>query len=183
MSLFSRFVSPSRKGARNFERARRAELRRDFDKAREYFRTAAEAFDAHFATAKAQGKPLFPSHLVMAGICYTRLGRNEDALRVLDDCMAQKEIPDAFLHAGFAAAKMNDGTRAANYWSRYPKWAAQPHVADALSTVVAAIRHDGIDLQEACETVVRAAHRQDKANAKGGLTASHNKPVPKNRGY
>ncbi len=57
----------------------------------------------------------------MAGISYTRLGRNEEALTVLDACIAQKEIPDAFLHAGYAAAQLGQLGEAVKYWANYPE--------------------------------------------------------------
>ena len=94
MALFT--SPPSRRGEHHFERARAAELRGDFAAAEDHFRAGAEAFDAHFADVEAKGRQVRPAHLVMAGICYTRLGRNEDALSVLDRALAAREIPTPF---------------------------------------------------------------------------------------
>lgn len=184
MSFFSKLVAPYRKGEKNFERARAAELRKDFDQAENYFEAAAKGFDEHLAEKEDAGQEARPSHLVMAGICYTRLGRNEDALRVLDACIERKDIPDAFLHAGYAAAKLEQIDLAIDYWSRYPAWAEQPYIANALKEQVKAIRnHDAPDLQAACETVAQAVHRQDKANAKAKSMTRGKQIVPRNRGY
>lgn len=185
MSFFSRLIPPSRKAEKNFWRGRDAEMRADFDGARQCFQLAAEAFDEDLSAKATKGDDVRPSHLVMAGICYTRLGRNEDALKVLDQCIALKEIPDAFLHAGYAAAKLGRTDQAADYWSRYPKWIEQPVIHTALKDQLACIRgSDACDLQAACEAVAKAVHRQDKENRKAShfdKRGSHT--IPPNRGY
>ena len=181
MDLFS--SPPSRKGEHHFERARAAELRGDFAAAEDHFRAGAESFDAHFADAEGKGKAVRPAHLVMAGICYTRLGRNEDALAVLDRALGAREIPDAFLHAGYAAAKSGDPARAAAYWSRYPDWAEQPVLSAALREQAAALGRPGADPDAACLAVAEAVQRQDRENAKRKLTARGRKEVPDRRGY
>ena len=181
MALFT--TPPSRKGEHHFERARAAELRGDFAAAEDHFRAGAEAFDAHFAEAEGKGKTIRPAHLTMAGICYTRLGRNQDALSVLDRALAAREIPDAFLHAGYAAAKSGDAERAAAYWSRYPDWAEQPVLSTALKKQAAAMGRPGTDPDAACLAVARAVQRQDRENAKRKLTARCRKEVPARRGY
>ncbi|EGB16031.1 hypothetical protein DND132_2828 [Pseudodesulfovibrio mercurii] len=163
MSFLSRLVRPETRGSKNFERGRAAEARGDFGKAETYFAEGAAAYDAYFAGRKDEVRP---SHLVMAGVCYTRSGRYEDALRVLSECVARKEIPDAFVNAGYAAAKLGRGEEAAGYWSRYPSWAGQRKVASALAEQVKAIRADGADLDGACEAVAVAVYEQDKLNAR-----------------
>lgn len=184
MSFFSKLTSPSRKGEKNFERARAAEGRRDFGKAQNYFQTAAEAFDDHLADCRGKRKPARPSHLVMAGICYTRLGRNEDALDVLGECLAQKQIPDGYIHAGYAAAKLGQAEKAIAYWEDYPAWADQKIIADALKEQIAAVKAQGeAALQPACETIAEAVFRQDKANAKAKTFSHDNKTIPPKRGY
>lgn len=183
MSFFSRFSSPSKKGRNNFDKGRSAEKRRDFDKALTYFETAATAYDEYFADLKTSGKQPEPSHLAMAGICYTRLGRNQDAIAILDQCIAKKEIPDAFLHAGFAAAKLGLNDKALKYWSGYPDWYEQPLIKTELKQQVQAIRDGEHDLQTACEAIVQAVHSQDKRNKAHELSTSNNNPYPPNRGY
>ncbi|QGY38969.1 tetratricopeptide repeat protein [Pseudodesulfovibrio cashew] len=183
MSFFSRLVPPSRKGENNFKRARAAELRRDFDKAQAYFSAAAGAFDDHFARLKDKGKAPRASHLAMAGICYTKLGRNEDAITILEQCLAIKDVPDAYLHAGYAAAKLGDADRAVDYWDRYPQWAEQRIVAKALKEQVQALREEKISLQAACEAVAHAVHQQDKHNAGVRLMRRGKKEYPPHRGY
>lgn len=183
MSFFSTLTPPSRKGEKNFERARAAEGRGSYDQARDFFEIAATAFDAHFAQNIKKGSRNRPSHLVMAGICYTRLGRNEDALTVLNACIAAKEIPDAFLHAGYAAAKLGQVDKAVDYWSRYPQWVEQRIIADTLRKQGALLRGPAPDLQAACEAVATAVQRQDKANARTKMSTPERKPVPPNRGY
>jgi tetratricopeptide (TPR) repeat protein len=163
MSFFSKLVRPETKGGKNFERGRAAEARGDFGKAEAFFGEGAAAFDEFFG-----GEPddVRPSHLVMAGVCYTRVGRYEDALRVLSQCVERKEIPDAFLNAGYAAAKLGRGDEAARYWSLYPSWAGQRKVESALREQIGLIRAGGADLAAACEAVARAVFEQDKVNAR-----------------
>jgi len=184
MSIFSRLVAPYRKGEKNFERARAAELRRDFDTAKAYFQTAAEAFDLHRAKKQEKGQEVRLSHLVMAGICYTRLGRNEDGLSALDASIALKNVPDAFIHAGYAAAKLGHANKAMDYWSRYPNWADQRIIARALKEQIKTLQKEKTpDLQAICEAVAEAIFRQDKENAKLKTRARGKKMVPVNRGY
>ncbi len=52
MSFFSKLTPPHRVGEKNFERARAAETRKDFEKARQYFEAAAQGFDEHFDAQK-----------------------------------------------------------------------------------------------------------------------------------
>ncbi|QJB56618.1 hypothetical protein [Pseudodesulfovibrio sp. zrk46] len=184
MSFFSKLTPPSRVGEKNFERARAAEVRRDFGKAREYFEKAAAGFDEHFANLKEKIKAPRPSHLVMAGISYVRLGRNEEALSTLDACIGMKEIPDAFLHAGFAAAKLGQLDKTIDYWSRYPKWSEERLIGNVLKEQVALLRNaDAPDLQAACEAVVEEAHKQDKKNTRDRLRERGKRDGPKNKGY
>jgi len=165
MSFFSKLVQPYRKGEKNFERGRAAELRRDFAKAEEYFTTAAHAFDEHFAKKNATNEDIRPSHLVMAGICYTRIGRFEDGLQALEQCIEAKDIPDAFLHAGYAAAKLGMANKAVRHWKDYPDWAGQRVIANTLKEQIKAIRSSETpDLQSACEAVAKAVQNQDKTN-------------------
>jgi len=163
MTFFSKLVRPETKGKKNFERGRAAEARGDFAKAETYFGEGAAAYDEYFA-----GKPdeVRPSHMAMAGVCYTRTGRYEDALRVLSECVERKEIPDAFLNAGYAAAKLGRANETARYWALYPSWAGQRKVESALSAQVRRIRAGGADLDAACEAVARAVFEQDKVNAR-----------------
>ncbi|WP_207261964.1 hypothetical protein [Desulfovibrio sp. Huiquan2017] len=163
MSFLSKLVRPETKGRKNFERGRAAEARSDFAKAKAYFTEGAAGYDAYFAGAPSQVRP---SHLVMAGVCYTRVGRYEDALRVLAECVSRKEIPDAFVNAGYAAAKLGRSDEAAEYWARYPSWAGQRKVETTLKAQVEAIRSSGADLDAACEAVAVAVFEQDKLNAR-----------------
>lgn len=166
MSIFSKLVKPWRRGEKNFERGRAAESRGDFGKAREYFLEGAAAFDEHFASEPETAATVRPSHLVMAGVCYVRAGRDQDALRVLRECLARKEIPDAFLNAGYAAARLGRAAEAVELWSGYPSWAGQRVVERTLNEQVRAIRAGGADLGAACEAVARAVLEQDKTNAR-----------------
>lgn len=178
MGWFSSLVPAHRRGVRNFERAREAERRGDFERAAMYFEKAADGFDVHFAgTAKPR-----PSYLVMAGISYTRLGRNEDAIRSLDKALEAREIPDAFLHAGYAAAKEGDRDRALSYWERYPDWADQVHISRALKEQKDFLGAGG-DLQAACEAVAKAAHKQDKLNYTTGMTIRNQQTNAPRRKY
>jgi tetratricopeptide (TPR) repeat protein len=163
MSFFSKLVRPETKGGKNFERGRSAEARGDFGKAETYFREGAATYDEYFQGGPGEARP---SHLVMAGVCYTRVGRYEDALRLLSECVERKEIPDAFLNAGYAAAKLGRGDEAARYWSLYPSWAGQRKVESVLNEQVRLIRAGGADLGAACEVVARAVFEQDKINAR-----------------
>lgn len=184
MSFLSNITPPHRRGEKNFDRGRAAEGRRDFTKALEYFQAGADGFDAHFAKSKEQGKTIRPSHLIMAGICYTRLGRNEDALAVIGECLEQKEIPDGYLHAGYAAAKLGDAGRTINYWKAYPAWADQRIIATALKEQETAIKEQGeAALQSACEAVAEAVFQQDRANAKAKHFTRGKQKVPPKRGY
>jgi len=184
MSFFSKLVKPYRRGERNLERGRAAEVRRDFEAAEACFRTGAEAFDEHFADKQKRGEEVRPSHLVMAGICYTRIGRYEDALRVLDECIELKKIPDAYLHAGYSAAKLGDAARAVGYWKQYPSWVDQRIVEPALVEQVKAIRsQENPDLQAACEAVAKAVLTQDIQNESVRRRQPYKPVWPPKRGY
>jgi tetratricopeptide (TPR) repeat protein len=183
MSFFSKLIAPYRKGERNFERARAAEFRKDAKAAKNYFRIGAEAFDEHIAKKEAQGKEVRPSHLVMAGICYTRIGRFEDALLVLDQCIQNKDIPDAFLHAGYAAAQLGFVDKTINYWGNYPSWADQRIIATALKEQIKIVRSQKESaLQTACESVTQAIIKQDIDNSRSKQFSPYNPtPHPKRR--
>lgn len=182
MNLFSKLVTPIRKAKRNFERARKAEQRADYAKAEAYFTTAAQAYDEHFSKHGEQAAR--PSQLIMAGICYVRTGRNEDALDILDTCLAKKDIPDAFLHAGYAAAKVGDKGKAMGYWSRYPAWYEQRIVHSALKETLHRLKDDdGFDLQAACESVAKAIRTQDKENENRKRLKRGKQTYPPNKGY
>ena len=186
MSFFSTLFTPQpyRVGEKNFDRARRAEVRREFDKAQARFMDAAQGFDDHLARWKAEGKEVKPSHLIMAGISYVRIGRNEDALAVLKKALEYREIPDGFLHAGYAAAKLGDAGLAEKLWSQYPDWASQHQVAKALKAAVETLREsDDPDLKTLCEAVAKAAHQQDMENEKFRNTAPRWQEYLKNRRY
>lgn len=182
MGFLSRFISSARTGERNFERGRAAEQRGDFSAAQGYFLKGAEAYDVHLADQMRAGRTVRPSHHVKAGICYVRIGRDRDALRVLDLALAQRTIPDAYLHAGYAAAQLGDREKAREYWSRYPDWAGQIHISRELKAQTAALGH-GADLDDSCTAVARAMLAQDKANAKARPTLRLSRPVPPHRGY
>lgn len=182
MNFFSKLVAPYRRGEKNFERGRSAELRGDFAKAEEYFGIAADAFDEHFGSKGESGAR--PSHLVMAGICYVRIGRNEDALQMFDRCVSLKEIPDAFLHAGYAAAKMGDAQKAMEYWKRYPAWYEQRIMHDVLTEQLSSLEQaEAVDLEGACEAIAQAVRQQDKYNENQKRMKRGNQDYPPNRGY
>ncbi|MBC16659.1 MAG: hypothetical protein CL942_06365 [Desulfovibrio sp.] len=183
MSFFSRFVQHSVKGQKNFERARSAEEREEYAKAKEFFELSVDAYDHYLAQQRDKGKQPFPSHLVMAGIGYVRLGRNEDALSVLDECIRRKEIPDAYLHAGYAAAKLGRKDSAIAYWEAYPAWVEQPVIHEALREVLNSLRQDQSSLDDACLVMAQAIHRQDKDNAKLRKGTPDQHTIPANRGY
>lgn len=183
MSFFSRFVQHSVKGQKNFERARSAEERGEYAKAKEYFEQSINAYDHYLEQQRKKGKQPFPSHLVMAGIGYVRMGRNEDALSVLDECIHRKEIPDAYLHAGYAAAKLGRKDDALAYWEAYPAWVEQAVIHDALREVRNSLREDRVSLDDACLALAQAIHRQDKDNAKLRKGTPDQRIIPANRGY
>jgi tetratricopeptide (TPR) repeat protein len=182
MSFFSRFIPASRRGQRNFERGRAAEQRGDIAAAKAHFHQGALDYDSHLEAREKARRPVHPSHLVRAGICYVRIGRDSDALRVFERALTVKEIPDAFLHAGYAAAKLGDREAAVRFWSEYPAWAGQAVIARTLTLQVAAIVA-GADLDAACRAVATAVRGQDRENAKVRPTIRHSRPVPPHRGY
>ena len=185
MSFLSRLVKPYRRGEKNFERGRAAERRGDFAKAEEYFRAGAAAFDEHLADKQGRGEIARPSHLVMAGICYTRVARFEDGLRVLDACLAEKDIPDAFLNAGYAAARLGRTERAVGYWMDYPAWAGQRIIQTTLREQVRLLRSDAVpDLGAACRAVDQAVLEQDHNNTKDRSLREHGRKTSEFRqGY
>jgi hypothetical protein len=174
--------NPQRTGQRSFERGRAAELRSDFVAAEAYFGQGAQAYDDHLAHAEQAGREVLPSDLTRAGICYVRVGRDADGLRVLEQALARKDIPDAFLHAGYAAARLGDRDGAARHWSRYPDWAGQPIIAAELKERLRELAR-GADLDAACEAVATAVLRQDRENARARPSIRHFRPVPPHRGY
>lgn len=182
MNIFSSLVAAYRRGEKNFDRARSAELRRDFAKAEVYFQEAASAYDEHFRKQGESGTR--PVHLVKAGISYVRIGRNEDGIRVLDICLSMKDIPDAALHAGYAAAKLGRKDEAARYWSRYPAWYEQRIMHDTLGPILHSLQtEDKPDLQGACEAIAAAVRKQDTYNETQKRMKRGNQEYPPNRGY
>lgn len=182
MSFLSRFIPASRKGLRNFERGRAAEQRGEIAAAKAYFLQGALDYDRHLESRYNAGLSAHPSHLVRAGVCYVRIGRNSDALRVLEQALGIKAIPDAFLHAGYAAAKLGDRGGAIRFWSGYPAWAGQTLIARTLKLQVAALAA-GADIDAACRAVAAAVRGQDRENARARPGIRHSRPVPPHRGY
>jgi tetratricopeptide (TPR) repeat protein len=182
MTFLSLFIRPSRKGERNFERGRAAEQRGDIIAAKTFFRQGAEAYDKHLTSQAAKGEAVRPSHLIRAGICYVRSGRDRDGLTALEAALAERDIPDAFLHAGYAAARLGNREAALAHWTNYPDWAGQPIIASALAEQIAALRR-GDNLDKASEAVVEAIYAQDRDNARIRPTVRHSRPVPPHRGY
>ncbi|WP_285907731.1 hypothetical protein [Pseudodesulfovibrio pelocollis] len=182
-SLMPPWRSPRRTGQRNFERGRGAELRGDFAVAEACFGRGALAYDEHLAALDREGREARPSDLTMAGICLVRVGRNADGLRLLRRALAARDIPDAWLHAGYAAARLGDREGAAELWSRYPDWAGQPVIARTLKTLVRDIKDGDGDLGAACEAIARAVLDQDRENARSRPFIRHSRPVPPHRGY
>lgn len=165
MDFFDKLVPLSKKGERNFDRGMRAELRRDFDKAREYFTTGADNFSKHLSMKDSKGQEPLIRHLVMGGICSTRIGRNEQALAWLDRAIALRDdVPDAWLNAGYAAAKLGDTDKTIQYWSNYPEWSEERIVAAALKKAILQLRSTTPDLQAACESVAQAVFSQMRHN-------------------
>ncbi|MFH1914753.1 MAG: hypothetical protein ABIK45_10820 [Pseudomonadota bacterium] len=184
-NLMTPWRNPRRTGQRNFERGRAAELRGDFAVAEACFRRGALAYDEHFATLDRTGREARPSDLTMAGICHVRVGRNEDGLRLLRHALAARDIPDAWLHAGYAAARLGDRESATELWSNYPDWAGQPVIAKTLKALVRDIGDDADsgDLGAACEAIAKAVLAQDRENARARPFIRHSRPVPPHRGY
>ncbi|MUM77851.1 hypothetical protein GKC30_09410 [Pseudodesulfovibrio sp. F-1] len=186
MGFFSNLTlpwrNPGRIGRTNFERGRRAELRGEFAMAEACFRQGAQAYDDHLVALARSGREPLPSALTMAGICHVRIGRNENGLRLLRRALKARDIPDAWLHAGYAAAKLGDREGAADLWSRYPPWADQPVIAKTLKALVEDIRN-GATLDTACESVAKAVLAQDRENARKRPFLRHSRPVPPHRGY
>ncbi|MEF2230859.1 MAG: hypothetical protein V3571_08020, partial [Pseudodesulfovibrio sp.] len=114
---------------------------------------------------------------------YTRIGRDREALDTLDQALATGPIPDAYLHAGYAAAKLGDTGRAAGYWAAYPDWADQALAARTLREQAAALRLGTTGPQQACEAVARAVLDQERENARRRLRSRGRKEIPRNRGY
>lgn len=183
MGFFDRLVPPSNKGERNFDRGMRAELRRDFAKAKNYFTAGADNFIEHLALKKRKGQEPLVRHLVMGGVCCTRIGRNQEALDMLDQAIALRDdIPDAWLNAGYAAAKLGDANRAIGYWTAYPEWSEERMVSAALKQVVDELKSKGSpDLQTACETVAAAVFSQMRYNH--ALPPDRRDAVLKKKGY
>jgi tetratricopeptide (TPR) repeat protein len=182
MSFFPFILPPSRKGTKAFERARAAEGRSDDDAALTHFTQAAASFDAHFLAIGMHSARA--SHLVMAGISYTRIGRNEDALMALDRCLELKDIPDASLHAGYAAAQLGLSERAKKYWEKYPVWAEQRIIASALNKAVHNIKKTNQpNMQQLCESIALAMRNQDRENIRGAFMTPNNQDGAPKRGY
>lgn len=181
MSFFSRLITPARKARKRFDKARRAEIVGQFFEARDQFEIVAASYDEHFAQLREKGESARTSDLVKAGMAYTRLGRNDDALAVLDECIRRKEIPDAYLHAGYAAARLGYHDRAVGYWTDYPKWAEQREIHVALREQLAQLRRPSPDLNTACSAIIEAFYRQDRDNKVKDGTRSNEDPLK--RGY
>lgn len=184
MSIFSRLITPARKARKRFDRARRDETVGRFFQAREQFEIVAEAYDEHFAELREKEKDARPSDLVKAGMAYARLGRNEDALAVLDECIRQKDdIPDAYLHAGYAAARLGDRDRAVGYWSDYPEWIERREIHAAISDQLRQLRGPSPNLDAACSAIIEAFYRQDRDNKIQSGTRNNDNSIRRKRGY
>lgn len=182
MGFFDKLVPPSSKGEKNFDRAMRAELRRDFTKAEEYFTACADNFAEHFSTKEDKGGRILVRHLVMGGIACTRIGRNEQAVEWLEKSIAMRDdVPDAWLHAGYAWAKMNDAEKAVHYWSNYPQWSEERIVSSALNEIIPTLKTDAPDLPDACERVVQAFFSQMRHNH--ALPPQRRDAILQKRGY
>jgi len=185
MSFFSKLfhVTPLRKGEKRFDRARRAEKLARYDEAREQFAVTAAAFDEHFENLRRKNRDARPSQLVKAGMAYTRIGRNEDAIAVLDECIRRAEIPDAFFHAGFASARLGKLDDAIRYWSAYPKWFEQRIIHAELNEQLRQLRGPEPDLEAACDAVINAFYRQERENRERTGRQERGGEFPPNRGY
>jgi tetratricopeptide (TPR) repeat protein len=166
MGFLDRLVPLDAKGEKNFERAMRAELRRDFDKAESYFTACADALQELVEKKQKKRSQPLVRHLVMAGIACVRIGRNEQALDLLDQAIAMRDdVPDAWLHAGYACAKLGRAEQAAHYWQSYPQWSEDRIVAEALAdTLLQWQSSGGADLDAACEAIARAYFSQMRHN-------------------
>ncbi len=183
MGFFDKLVPLSSKGERNYDRGMRAELRRDFAKAEEYFTAGADNFRNHMTIKNKKGQEPLVRHLVMGGICCTRVGRYQEALDMLDRALARRDdVPDAWLHAGYAAAKLGDREKAVKFWSKYPDWSEERIVAEALKQAVRTLRgSEDADLQSVCAAVAEANFSQMRHNH--ALPPRRRDAILKKKGY
>lgn len=167
MGFFDRFVPLSAKGEKNFSRAMAAELRRDFGKAERYFTNCADALSALLEEKKGKKAEPLVRHLIMAGIACVRIGRNENAIQFLEQALERRDdIPDAWLHAGYAYAKEGQREQAVRCWKTYPDWSDDRIVGQAIKELLRELGHgEDADLDGACESVAKAYFSQMRYNS------------------
>lgn len=166
MGFLDRLAPLDARGEKNFERAMRAELRRDFHEAESRFTACADALLELVEKKRKKGSQPLVRHLVMAGIACVRIGRDEQALALLEQAISMRDdVPDAWLHAGYACAKLGKSEQAARYWQSYPQWSEDRIVAKALSDILLQWQ-DPVepDLDAACESITQAYFSQMRYN-------------------
>lgn len=181
MGFLDKLVPASKRGEKNMERARRAEVRGDKAKTREYYEKVAQAFDEHFAKTP---DPM-TGHMAMAGIAYARLGRNQEAVQLLEKALEQRScIPDAVVHAGFAYLAMDDPQSAIRVWKQFPKEAEQSVMARALKDMITQLESaNSADFDAIMQEVARAWHSQAKYDDQRMSRNEERHKIERIRGY
>ncbi len=166
MGFLDRLAPLDARGEKNFNRAMQAELRRDFSEAESRFTKCADALTTLLDKKREKGKQPLVRHLVMAGIACVRIGRDEQALAFLEQAISLRDdIPDAWLHAGYACAKLGQTKRAVDYWQSYPKWSEDRIVSSALQKILQTWQgKETPDAASACEAIAQAYFSQMRHN-------------------
>jgi len=157
-------------GKRNLERAWRAMLNGDMEKARTYNTRAAKAYQEMLAHDQDRGRQTFPARLAAAGISLLRDGNPKEAASLLDQALERQEVLfPAYAWAGLAHGHIGDEGAASRYWKKFSTvQAGQPVLGKILHEQQQALNSNMTSLAEACRAVEHGILKQDKADYREG---------------
>ncbi|SKA78090.1 hypothetical protein SAMN02745704_01084 [Paucidesulfovibrio gracilis DSM 16080] len=170
--LWKKLSTPpsSQVGKRNLERAWRAQIRGDMDKAREYNNAAAQAFLSMLDHDKTNGKRTFPARLAAAGITLLRTGNAQDAAPLLREAIQRQNVLfAAYPWAGLAFAHQGEQKTALEYWNNFSAiQAKQPVLGKIVQAQCIELQSDEISLAEAATAIEQGILQQDLADHREG---------------
>lgn len=163
-------VPASTKGKKNFERAMAAEKRGADEKAAEYWSVAAEAYTQAQEEAKAEGKDMFASDTLKAGIAFAKAGMDEKAVETLKAALAaDPNFGEANAFCGLCLARLGRVDEAKAMWEAFPAASGQRVIAVAVKEQLANI-NGGSTIDETALTVAlnKAHAAQTKEDERPG---------------
>lgn len=109
-----------RTGQKNFERAWRAYLSQQPEKAADYYVKAADAFGQALAETPPSRSTMFPSNLAMAGMSLYNAGQYEASINAMEMAAKKdKNLWESYLYAGLSQAQLGNASEAVNGLNAY----------------------------------------------------------------